>query len=842
MAIETVRLNVPANPVYTASFSFNFADFLSRQHVFPDRVYFDATGTGEISAPAIATSAPFSAWHENYTAAEWQLQKTVNTNPSVFLYSLQVEQQPDNSVMPTPAETFFVSRMKFGGNNDLVLDAYSSPASFLSSPLAGYPKNISASANASKPHALIISKSRLYFFWLDSSDRMRTNSFNGSSFSGEQVVADTGIYPSIGVSGCLIKTNGDEYVAVAYARSTTEIAIATFRDGFFPTTATHSVTLGIADIDSRKVAISQNPRTGKIYLSWIKNSRARYKTFDFAAPGVFSNESATQEFSGSLETTFGLSIRGLENFETSFAMPKIQATSNNIENSLLRGSTTSVHGLTPPTGYAVQFPFSISGEKFLGLVTLSAFTRFDFYRRPLHFPAKSGWNKASKMLYLQGPPWPGTQIGAEVDFGEVATTTSLAHAVNAAGGRKAFNGSSGIIASASTLYTIKFDRDMEVGSFPLLISSGRIKLLRPDNSSVPLSYQSGSAREINFTTSGTDLLFSTVYRITVASDAVDANGSQIWEAATMSFTTQSITSTALASEVSAISAYSDAARTDSIADNGEVNFSKTIYLRMTSKDPAFNTLDSASLTVWRNGTQIATIVMNQEAAASDYFYGQYSIAAPLASDSLYEFRTPNSSILHRIRVDYPTFAPVAPASGAINVPIASTIRVKASEAISSAEIDATTVSLTLEGVPVAASRSYNAASREITITPDAPMQSEKTYQVTISGLKDAFNNQQNTDLTYTFTIADVIPPTIVLPTAPVDGETGVTIDRRLLINFSEAILAASASPATVKLKRGAATASYSVSVSGNQMTIDPDDAPDGGLRVQTSYTLEIGPQ
>lgn len=840
-AVKPTRLNVTANPIYTASFSFSFGDFLSRSNVVPDRVYFNATGTIEASSKPVTYTAPYPEWDKNYSSSPWTSVRDQVT-PSLYLNSMQVGQQLPGSTMTTPAKTIFLTNLNFF-TNGISLSNYSSDSDLLIAPssVTG-PFTGSATAN---PHAMVISKHRLYFFWFENTDKLQMRSFNGSTFSSKVQFADSNIQPGLGVSGCLLTSGADEYVAITYAKSGTEVNIVTFKVPDFgnedlpATTATATITVGT--VDSTQVAIAQNPRTGKVFLNWIFNQQGYYRSFTFSPPGTFNPDvPAPPGFSSDIRNSLGVSVSGLSNFETSFALPKLSV--NFVENSLLK-NTVVQQELLNPRGYAVQFPYiSAAGQKHIGMLTLSGTTLY-FKQRLLHFPSQSAWDKSSKILHLQGPPWPGTLVGAEVDFGEVATTTSLAHAVNAAGGRKPFNGLTGVIASASTLYTVKFDRDMETGNYPTLIGSNRIRLLRPDNTSVPLLYVPGDSgnRDFSFRTNGVDLLFNTSYRITVASDVMDANGSQIWEAATMTFTTQANSSTVLASEVINIFAYRDFARTDSIASGSEVNATSTIYLRMQAVDPAFNTIDTSTVSVWRNGVQISLVNVTQDTASSQDFLGQYNILAPLSENSIFEFRTPQPGIYRPVRVDFPTFSPVLPASGAINVPITSNIVVKASEDISAAGINAVTVKLTVDGVDVPSVRSYNPGSREITINPDADMQSEKTYVVRISGLEDVTGNPQTATLTYQFTIADVTPPTIVLPTSPSDGATGVTIDRLLVVNFSEAILSTSATPTSVKLLRGGIPAVYAVNVSGSQMIIDPDDAPDGGLRTQTSYTLQIGP-
>ena len=76
--------------------------------------------------------------------------------------------------------------------------------------------------------------------------------------------------------------------------------------------------------------------------------------------------------------------------------------------------------------------------------------------------------------------------------------------------------------------------------------------------------------------------------------------------------------------------------------------------------------------------------------------------------------------------------------------------------------------------------------------------------------------------------------------SPSDGETNVLIDRKPLIQFSEALATNTVNTSSIGLNRGGTTASFSVSNSGSQITLDPDDSSEGYLRSETDYEIGVG--
>ncbi|MBU1107917.1 MAG: Ig-like domain-containing protein, partial [Candidatus Riflebacteria bacterium] len=720
---------------------------------------------------------------------------------------------------------------------DLVVNTFSDSSTlFLASDTT---KTISLTQDL-KSFAMIQSKSRIYFFWIENSLIKTTTTVDGTNFTASTTVNVTDLDASIGLAGCTVKSGVDEYIALTYAKSSTEINILTFKDGSYPASTTQPISL--STISSRKVAISQNPRTEKVILTWISGNTGYYRVYDFTAPGSYNPPAGSVAIDSGFEIFYGVSCEGYNNFENSFVLP----TTDNLKCYPLR-STIATHDILSPAGYAVQFPFKENNRYYAGLVSY-AYGDYEFYSRELKFPAEGRWNKDTKTLHLQGPPQLNSKVKVEYEFAEVATSSCLTSIINTNGAMSAFNGQTGVIVNASNIFTVKFDTNMYPASYVSYLDNSptsKIRLLASNSSQIDLNIVSSTTTEISFSPA-TDLLFNNSYSITIASDVIDWRGNQIWEPITLTFTTQNTSSNVLASEVKHITVYSDNSysvakiiASDGEAIGKEASNTATVYLRVEAVDPALNTIDTATVSILLNGAQIALTTLTQASATSTFFDGSFALSGPLATDSIYTFKAhPDSATSTSVVVTYPTFLPAYPASGAIGIEAKPTITIDASEELLGSSISSTTIKLLLNGIQIIATPTYVVGSKLISMTPAADLESEKTYTVSVSGLSDAYYNSQIKALSYQFTIADIAKPEVATY-SPSTGELGVTIDRHVIIDFSEPLLASTVTKSTVKLTRGGIAASYSIILSGSQIRIDPDDAPDGGLRPQTTYTFEI---
>jgi hypothetical protein len=96
----------------------------------------------------------------------------------------------------------------------------------------------------------------------------------------------------------------------------------------------------------------------------------------------------------------------------------------------------------------------------------------------------------------------------------------------------------------------------------------------------------------------------------------------------------------------------------------------------------------------------------------------------------------------------PTVTDRQPSSGATGVSVTTTVSATFSEAVK-----ASTINMALAaGSTVAGSTSYDAASRTVTLTPNANLATSTTYTVNLSGARDSADNEMDT-VTWTFTTA-----------------------------------------------------------------------------------------
>jgi hypothetical protein len=87
---------------------------------------------------------------------------------------------------------------------------------------------------------------------------------------------------------------------------------------------------------------------------------------------------------------------------------------------------------------------------------------------------------------------------------------------------------------------------------------------------------------------------------------------------------------------------------------------------------------------------------------------------------------------------------------------------------------------------------------------------------------------------WTFTTADVVPPTVSL-TVPSDTATGVAINGNITATFSEAMDPATIDATTFTLKQGSSPVAGTVSYSGTAATFDPT----ADLTASTTYTATV---
>ncbi len=849
--IQTLSYATSSSTLLSASFTFSPSALDSRNNIFPDRVYFNASGA-EMVFSAGTSPAPFPAWQSTYPYQTWNPILVSSSTAGVnYIGGVQAAQFPADFANIARRSQFIVSNMAFIGNREIFSYVYPGLNDILKNPfLSKIPVTGTTVLNPARPHALTITRTRAYIFWIDSGGNLKTASSNdASSWTDEGTFAGSGIVSTFGPCSCLLKSGSDEYVAVAFPTSATSIKIITFKDGTLP--AFDSTTLaGIPDIEGSALSLGQNPRDSSVHLCWLDGSKIYHQSgvFDPLSAGKFTFAASTSiddsKTFTSMSGNFGFSCGGGSNFETSFVLPAAAG----MYNYFLKNGSLEQGELLTPAGFPTQFYFTDNGNFYAGLIVLSSFSRFDFFTRRLEFPDRCSWQNPDKILHLEGPPQTGSQIRIEVDHAEPHPELSLTRTINAGtvGGFRDLAGGYRVIASSSTNYfALNFDKPMRLASYPLLIGINTpVRLLDSLDQTIAITHIASTSNELIFRPD-IDLQYNATYRISIASSVIDNNGSQIYTNATITFTTQTSSSQVVADEINSIGAFTSAAFAAAgvggeIASGSEVNASATVYLRVNCVDPAFNTIDTIAVDVVLDdsATPLTSLTLTETAANSGAFTGAYTLSAPTGGLHSFKFKTAKSAVYHPVFVSFPSLTPNSPASAAINVPVNSTITVTVDESLDPTPVNTSNIVVSVDGTAITTTPVYNDTLKQITITPAALLASEKLHTVSLANMKDLAGNPQIKPLIYNFTIEDKTAP-VLNTVSPVDLSGGILINSYLTLDFSENIAGGSVDKNSVKLFRNGTAASYSLSISGAKITIDPDDSPEGFMQTEATYRIEV---
>jgi hypothetical protein len=778
-AAQTVKVDANANQTYLATFSFDTGQFAPRQNIKPDRVYFNSSGTLEPFSVVADYVSDFSSWPANYSTSSFETPQ--NSTSGAFALAIQAAQIQTHSTPGFfPAGHLALARLTYDGvKYSIDFATFASEADFVSSPNFG-PVSVASNVSVKQP-ALMITKNRAYIFWINGSLEIRMRTHDGNALGSDNLVSGLSFNDSVGLGGCIVERAGNQYPTLAYARSLNEIGIAFFQDQSTPALLEAPTIINVNNISSSHIDLAQNPRDGHLYLAWIDGSTCYYLKSN--TPGNPDFSGAPTAIAGNWKTNFALEIAAFNNFETGLVL---SGTDNTIKNIALKSSDVLVESFAT-NGVGQIFPYTAAdGKQYAGLLSLSGLTNYSFRKRLLDFPRDFTWQKSGKILHIEGPPLLNSIVSAEVDFAEVTSSLCLAHATNAAGGRASYVGNSNVIASAGNVISVVFDKNMNLNAG---LVGNQVKLLAADNSAQSISFVSALSNELRFTTNN-DLQLDSAYRVTVASDVLDANGSQIYQDNVLNFSTQKITSNVIASEVTGITIYSDAARTIAIAGNAEVNATTTLYLRIQAIDPAFNTIDTATATILHNGNPLADVTLTQSSLTSNNFDGTYNLRAPHGGNNLYEILSPNSAIKTSVRVDFPTLTSIAPNDGSTGVLINSNPTLVFSETIDGTTVNTSSIGLKRGGSP--ASYNLSAAGNTITIDPNDSSEgyllSETLYEISAGyALRDLSGNpfiSAPTPLTSEFTTQASQTPPLAVSSVKLFADAGYTTQLGSMADFS----------------------------------------------------------
>jgi len=167
--------------------------------------------------------------------------------------------------------------------------------------------------------------------------------------------------------------------------------------------------------------------------------------------------------------------------------------------------------------------------------------------------------------------------------------------------------------------------------------------------------------------------------------------------------------------------------------------------------------------------------------ATIYFYANGNEADQTYAFSSGAVTELNLTVTPALDTTPPTVVSTLPVADAIDVGVDTAVSVIFSEAMDSSTI--TTSSFTLDSV--SGSVAYDSGSYTATFTPDANLAGSTTYTATLStAITDAAGNPLAAAYSWSFTTADITPPTVV-STSPEANETGVAVGTAVSATFSE---------------------------------------------------------
>ena len=189
----------------------------------------------------------------------------------------------------------------------------------------------------------------------------------------------------------------------------------------------------------------------------------------------------------------------------------------------------------------------------------------------------------------------------------------------------------------------------------------------------------------------------------------------------------------------------------------------------------------------------------------------------------------------------PTVTARAPAANATAVALGGNVTATFSEAV--VGVSATTFEVrTPAGTPVPAVVSRNGTTNQWILNPNANLQADTRYTVTLTGGSAAIRDLAGAPLSTTSWTFLTGPRPVVFARTPVGGATGVNRTANVTATFSEAVATGTVSGTTVTLRTGAAAtgtlrvAVVSYNATTRVMTLNPNAT----LPANTQFTVRLG--
>ena len=190
--------------------------------------------------------------------------------------------------------------------------------------------------------------------------------------------------------------------------------------------------------------------------------------------------------------------------------------------------------------------------------------------------------------------------------------------------------------------------------------------------------------------------------------------------------------------------------------------------------------------------------------------------------------------LNVVDTSSPTVVATVPANTATQVDVSSVVQITFSENIDPLTVNANTVLVGAQGVPVDGQVVTNGSV--VTFTPNQPLQESTGYDVLVSGVADLAGNPLIQDEAWSFTTADpdTIAPTVEL-TSPQDGDNDVANNFVIQAKFSEAMDAATIDASTFTISDGFTNTAGTIQVFGDTAQFYLDEP----LGYSTLYTATV---
>ncbi|HWH95015.1 MAG TPA: N,N-dimethylformamidase beta subunit family domain-containing protein, partial [Baekduia sp.] len=188
-----------------------------------------------------------------------------------------------------------------------------------------------------------------------------------------------------------------------------------------------------------------------------------------------------------------------------------------------------------------------------------------------------------------------------------------------------------------------------------------------------------------------------------------------------------------------------------------------------------------------------------------------------------------------------TISTKVPAPLATGVAPAVTVRGTFNRALDTSTVTSSNVTLkNPSGTTVAATISYDAASRTVSLAPTSSLALSTTYTVRFAAaIKGTDGSTLGSDVTWTFTTATTAPPApTVTSTSPAAGATGVPTDTTVSATFSRAMDPATITGQTFVL-RDPSNAAVATSISYDSNTNTATMTPTGLLSSGVVYTVQV---